>query len=364
MPPSVTPIKPEDDEPGLTNQSTRFVGNVVHSSPVCTDPNCVLPACVNTKLLKSHLQKCKKKIEHCDICKQLKSGAEEREMLMPDALACPSLNPIKHRDVQLKEIITPDVQSDDEISIIKVVSGDNRRKKNPSEPRLSSQQMAPCDAAGNSSNSLEQSSCTAVIPLDHKPTISCSLQQQQQQQQQQNSLIALQLNGAINPCNPIILPNLEVLCKALQALNTVIQLVKSSELEMHAIPLLEQALAEMKITALNRVDEKRKPTPFPITSTPIVMEYCESDITGGENQWLPLQSVESPQLPPPSSASLPPSVGSVVTEWQSSASSMMLSSATPSYKANSVLELCEDVTDQIDFDQDTILLDFVEELLG
>ena len=361
MPPSVTPIKPQDDEPALTNQSTRFVGNVVHSSPVCTDPNCVLPACVNTKLLKSHLQKCKKKIEHCDICKQLKSGAQERETLMPDVLACPSLNPIKHCDVQLKEIITPDVQSDDEISIIKVVSSDNRRKKNLSEPRLSSQQMAPCDAVGNSSNSLEQSSCTAVIPLDHKPTISCSLQQQQQEQ---NSLIALQLNGAINPCNQIILPNLEVLCKALQALNTVIQLVKSSELEMHVIPLLDQALAEMKITALNRVDENRKPTPFPITSTPIVMEYCESDITGGENQWLPLQSVESPQLPPPSSASLLPPVGSVVTEWQSSGSSMMLSSAAAPYKANSVLELYEDVTDQVEFDQDTILLDFVEELLG
>lgn len=362
MPPSVTPIKPQDDEPALTNQSTRFVDNVVHPSPVCTDPNCVLPACVNTKLLKSHLQKCKKKIEHCDICKQLKSGAEERETLMPVALACPSLNPIKHCDVQLKEIITPDVQSDDEISIIKVVSGDIRHKKNLSEPRLSSQQMAPCNAAGNSSNSLEQSSCTAVIPLDHKPTISCSLQQQQQQQEQ-NSLIALQLNGAINPYNQIILPNLEVLCKALQALNTVIQLVKSSELEMHAIPLLEQALAEMKITALNRVDENRKPSPFPITSTPIVMEYCESDITSGENQWLPLQSVESSQLPP-SSASLLPPVGSVVTEWQSSASSMMLSSAVPPYKANSVLELYEDVTDQVEFDQDTILLDFVEELLG
>ena len=355
MPPSITPIKPQDDELTLTNQSTRFVGNVVHSSPLCTDPNCVLPACVNTKLMKSHFQKCKKKTEHCDICKHLKSGAEEGQTLMSDALACPALNPMKHRDVQTREkIITPDVQSDDEVSIIKVVRGDSRPKKSLSENCLSSQQMTLCGAVGNSSISLEQSSCTAVIPLDHKPTISCSLQQQQQQLEQ-NSLIAVQLNGAINPCNQIILPNLEVFCKALQALNTVIQLVKSSQLEMHTIPLLEQALAEMKITALNRVDEKRRPTPFPITSTPIVMEYCESDITGAENQWLPLQSVESSQPSPPTSSSPLPPVGPVVTEWQYSASSMALSSATSSY---------EDVTDQIDFDQDTILLDFVEELLG
>lgn len=318
------------------------------------------------KLRKSHLQSCRKKIEHCDLCQKLKSSIEEKGTLLANAMAGIPLS-------QPRKAFSPDSDGDEDVKIIKVVRGVNKPKKGLPESRPSGQQAMNCDEVRNNPKAVEQGTCTAVMPLD-KTAVSCSLQHQEQKH-----LSNLQLingpNGDIIPCNQVLQPHLEVLCGALKALNTVIQLVKSSQLEMHAIPLLEQALADMKITALNRLDGQIGPTPLPLVNTSIVMEYCESDISSAENQWIPLQSPPPPSAPPPPTPQAPPppplstsllplsAPGSAVTVWQSP-----LPSTTPAFKAkfnaNPVVEIYGDVTDDFDFDQDSLLLDFVEELLG
>lgn len=358
MPPCLKPMKPPHFEQSEFRPSTNG-GKGVHPAG-CSDPNCFLPACINIKLRKSHLQRCKKKSENCDICKQLTRGTDEKATLTTYPwLVHPPVSPAEHGDVQARERTTPDDQSDEEISIIKIITGFDSPKKNLPESYHFSPQVAVHDVVGSNQNSPEQRVYNAIVPHDKRGINFCL----QQQQQEQSSLIAMQLSNAldgnITPCNQVIMPKLEVLCKALQALNTVIQLVKSSQLELHAIPLLEQALAEMKITAFNRLDDKIRPTPLPITSTPVVMEYCESEVTGEENRWLPLQSPEPPLTPSPSSASSSPpsSAGPLGTEYPPSLG--MSSSRTALYKTNSVVELCEDVADP-----DSILLDFMEELLG
>lgn len=367
MPTTIVPMTSEQQG----NQQASIshptgLDDVVHP-PGCSDPKCLLPSCINMKLRKSHLQKCRKKNGRCDICKELKSGDQEMGALMANTLVRAPLSPTKRRKVQPSQTYTPEVKPDDDVRIIKVVTDGNKQEKNLQGSRRSTgQKIKSSDAEKNRPKALEQGPCNAVIPID-KTAITCSLQEQGSKR-----LDALQLrnHGDISASNQVVQPPLEVLCNALQALNTVIQLVKSSQLEIHAIPLLEQALAEMKVTALNRLDEKIRPTFFPLINTSIVMEYSGRDACAvkAENQWLPLQSSPPQMLPPPPSTLLPPSsAGSAVAPWQSP--STMTSSVTPPYKtkfdSNPVVELFGDVTDEFNFDdQDIILLDFVEELLG
>lgn len=150
------------------------------------------------------------------------------------------------------------------------------------------------------------------------------------------------------------MPKLEVLCKALKALGTVIELVKSSELEVHAIPLLEQALAEMKITAQIRLDggARAQATLLPLANTAAVMEYCDTDSGRAGSQWIPSPPSIEPPLPQP-----PPSTELMIPGCLSFTRSSL---TRLSDKADTMVGLYEDMTGDVDAD----LLYSVEELLG
>lgn len=362
---------PRKDQQALLNRSISL-DNVIHPRG-CLDPNCLLPLCINMKLQKSHLETCKKKPGSCDICKNVKSGQEQGEMMTnAHALVRTPLTPVNLKKISSKQTstYTSKDQGDEDISIIKVVTGNKKRENNLPEAHPCSQQIVTGDIVQSNQKTLEQASCTAVIPHD-KTAISCIFPHQEQMRPS-----ALQfntnLNSDINTCNQVTQPPLEVLCNALQALNTVTKLAKSSQLELHVIPLLEQVLADMKLTALNRLNEKKRPAPLPLINTSFVMEYCESNEAG--NQLLPMQSSTLPTPPttpptpptPPTSSSQVTSARSAVTTWQSPMTEVSASSMAFPYKtkSNSTLDIYGDViTDEFGFDQDIMLFD-VDELLG
>ncbi|XP_068702438.1 uncharacterized protein [Montipora foliosa] len=371
MPPSLSRMKQEDSNHSLGNQLT----NVLHQ-PGCSDPNCFLPACINVKLLKSHAQRCKKNRKRCDICKQLPSGEEDQGLSMGNTLQCtPPANAMKDCDMQPRSFPPTEVETqntDDEISIIRIVRVPESPKKDL-QPSQQFQNMVSCNTAAANPNCLDYGSCNAVIPRDKMTVTAHHLQHQGQQLLEQSGPISLQIiNNLKNETKPacsqvmlptssqVMIPRLEVLCKALQALTTVIQLVKSYALEMHAIPLLEQALAEMKVSALTHLDCNAKPTTLPIINTSVVMEYCESDKSREESEGLPLSlpQTNSSLSPSPSSSAgliklecLSPTIGPPSPD-------------VPSNKGNTVEDLYEGMIGEIDVDPEDVLLDFVEELLG
>lgn len=167
---------------------------------------------------------------------------------------------------------------------------------------------------------------------------------------------------------------LEVLCNTLQALNTFITLASSSQLELQVIPLLEQALADMKVTALKRLDLAGgiSPIPVPFRNASVVMEYCDTDACIPNNQWLRVQ----PPLPPPPPPVPPPfpsstlqstspvsSSASLATAWESPSSTVKSSTTLLSQGEEPTYGDAENDESQFDL-QDIILMDFVDELLG
>lgn len=60
----------EQDSGKRFNNFQQFLQHALE----CSDPNCVLPLCINTKLTLKHLQVCRKKV-NCSICQEMKSLA-------------------------------------------------------------------------------------------------------------------------------------------------------------------------------------------------------------------------------------------------------------------------------------------------
>lgn len=346
MPPSLSRRKPEENKPQLINLTHH---------PGCSDPNCFLPACVNEKLRNSHLQKCTK--ESCDICKQLERVTGHPRKMIMNTMACPPVNPgIQDSDRSAASPAKKELESQksDELSIIRIVNIPTTPKKNTQQPHAPVHNMNGGETlagtlnhsnVGGSSNSIIARAKTPVVPY------------YTQLKQEQNDPVSLETTS----CFEIerqqhfdTMPKLEVLCKALKALGTVIELVKSSELEVHAIPLLEQALAEMKITAQTRLDcgARAQATLLPLANTAAVMEYCDTDLGRAGSQWIPSPPSIEPPLPQP-----PPSTELMIPGCLS----FMRSSLTRlSDKADTMVGLYDDMTGDVDTD----LLYSVEELLG
>lgn len=348
MPPSLSRKKPEESKPQLIN--------FMHH-PGCSDPNCFLPACINEKLRKSHVQNCTKRLECCDICKQLERATGHPRTMVVNAMACPLASPgIQESDKLAGSPAATELgsQNEDELSIIRIVNLPTTPQENTQRPHMTFQDMDGGETlAGNLNHSKDGGTSNAVVAR-HKTLV---VPYHAQLKQEQNDPTYLERTSCFETerqqCFDTM-PKLEVLCKALKALGSVIELVKSSELEVHAIPLLEQALAEMKVTAQTRLDGRvrARATLLPMANTAAVMEHCETDVGRAGSQWIPFPpSIEPPLPQPPSSAEL------IIPGCLS----FMRSSPTrPSDKADDMIDLYEDTTGDVDTD----LLYSVEELLG
>ena len=176
--------------------------------------------------------------------------------------------------------------------------------------------------------------------------------------------------NSLNTSSQAFQTPLEVLCNTLQALNTFITLASSSQLELQVIPLLEQALADMKVTALKRLDLEGgiSPIPVPFRNASVVMEYCDTDACIPNNQWLRVQPPPAPPPPPFPSSTLQStspvsSSASLATAWELPSSTVKSSTTLLSHGEEPTYGDAE--KDESLFDlQDIILLDFVDELLG
>ncbi|KAJ7371807.1 hypothetical protein OS493_023148 [Desmophyllum pertusum] len=374
----------------ISSHATGLV-EIIHQ-PGCSDPNCLLPSCINLKLRRNHIQTCRKKSGRCDICKLLKSD-------LPDTLiGSPPSQSVRRQKTKSRQTTTQAFPQNEDINIVKVVkAGDKHETKLPeSQPRFLSKQMTTYGTVGDHPATREQALGSAVLP--HDPTAVNF----QHQQQMHLGTTTLQLSTAIQGSNQVMQPPLEVLCNALQALNTVIQLVTSSQLEMHLIPIFRQALAGMEAAVMERLEGKTGPGPLMLNNSPLVLGYFEHDATN--NQWTTSMLASPTPLSPPSGASSttsmtsspPPaplsSSSSSSSSPSSSSSSSSSSSMTPlpffpersyEYDPGGTNQWAEhipvqppyktmfqsnpvfgDMRSESDFDQDIILLDFVEELLG
>jgi len=294
----------------------------------------------------------------------------------------------------------------EDVNIVKVVKASDRQEKSL-QGAQSSKQITTYRAVGEKPATREYSSCSAVLPhgeavVNFRP-------------EEQRHLGILQLTNivgndsiAIQGRNKVVQPPLEVLCNALQALNTVVQLVTASELEVHLIPILRQALAGMEAVVIKRLEGSIASRPLMLDSSPMVLDNLEHDATKPDNQWkTSLLASATPSSAPPSAPPPPPLSSSSSSSSWSSSSSPPLSppplppplSATsitpfsrsqersseyvpgvinqwadhiplqPPYKGmfntNPVVEVYGgDLRSESQFDQDFTLLDFVEELLG
>lgn len=348
MPPSLSRKEPEENKPQLINLTHH---------PGCSDPNCFLPACINEKLRNSHVQKCTKRLEHCDICKQLERVTGHPRKLVMNTMACPPVNPgIQDSDRSAASSAKKELESqkDDELSIIRIVNIPTTPPKNTQQPHAPFHNMDGGETLTGALNHLNDGgSSNSLIARDKMHVIPYHTQVKQEQNDP-TSLERTNCFATERQQHFDTMPKLEVLCKALKALGTVIELVKSSELEVHAIPLLEQALAEMKITAQIRLDggARAQATLLPLANTAAVMEYCDTDSGRAGSQWIPSPPSIEPPLPQP-----PPSTELMIPGCLSFTRSSL---TRLSDKADTMVGLYEDMTGDVDTD----LLYSVEELLG
>lgn len=348
MPPS-----PRINQLGFST-STDLV-KVVHQ-PGCLDPNCLLPSCINIKMQRSHLQTCTKTPGTCDVCKQLKSSA--KKAVLPFSLrGSPSTQPTSWKD-----------EEDDEVTIIEVTP--NIARDNPKmNQQISTMKTMNSDTAYNNLKNLQQVSYDSVTRQD-KAAVRYGFSNQAQMRP---GTFQFSNFNSLNTSSQAFQPPLEVLCNTLQALNTFIRLASSSQLELQVIPLLEQALADMKVTARKRLDLEGGISPMPVPrNSSVVMEYCDTDACIPDNQWLRVQPPPPPP-PPPVSPPFPSSTlqstspmsssVSLATAWELPSSTVKSSTTLLSHGEESTYGDAENDESQFDL-QDIILLDFVDELLG
>ena len=393
---SDTPEQNESQEATMSSQQGRDLVELIHP-PGCSDPNCLLPDCINIKLRRNHIQTCRKKTGRCDICRLLKSN------LTDTLIGPPSDQFVKNSRMKPKHTSARAFPQNEDVNIVKVVKASDKQEKNL-QGAQSSKQITTYRAVGEKPATREYISCSAVLP--HGQTVVNF------RPEEQKHLGILQLSNkvgndsiATQGRNMVVQPPLEVLCNALQALNTVVQLVTASELEMHLIPILRQALAGMEAAVIKRLEGSIGSRPLMLSNSPMVLDNLELDATRPDSQWETslLASATPPSAPP----SAPPLSSSSSSSSSSSLSSPPLSppplppllSATlinpfsapqertsgyvpgvinqwtdhiplqPPYKgmfnANPVVDVYgEDLRRESQSDQDFMLLDFVEELLG
>lgn len=406
---SDTPEQQDSQETMISSQQGRDLVGLIHP-PGCSDPNCLLPECINIKLRKNHLQTCRKKTGRCDICRLLRSN-------LTDALVGPPSHQfVKNSGMKPKHTLTRAFSQNEDVNIVKVVKASDRQEKSL-QGAQSSKQITTYRAVGEKPPTREYSSCSAVLP--HGETVVNF------RPEEQKHLGILQLSNkvgndsiAMQGRNKVVQPPLEVLCNALQALNTVVQLVTASELEVHLIPILRQALAGMETAVIKRLEGSIGSRSLMLNSSPMVLDNLEQDATKPDDQWKTLlQASATPSSAPPSApSSVRPSAPPPPPLSSSSPSSLSPSSSTssppwsppplppplsatsinpfsfsqersseyvpgvvnqwadhiplqPPYKGifntNPVVEVYGgDLRSESQFDQDFILLDFVEELLG
>ena len=393
-------LEPQDNHDTLMSSHAIGLDELIHP-PGCSDPNCLLPSCINIKLRRNHLQTCRKRAGRCDICKLLKSNE-------PDGLnGSPPSQSVKHPKRNPKQAPTRAFTQNEDVDIVKVVKAGDRQENNfpESQSSLLSKQLMSSHALGEKPASRAHISCSAVLARGETAV--------NFQHQEQKHFGTLQLGEKVNDgglaiqgSNQVVQSPLEVLCNALQALNTVIQLVAVSQLEMHVIPIFRQALAGMEAAVLKRLEENIGPRPLMLNNSPMVLGYFDNDITKPDTQWMTsLLASTTPLLlsssPPPPPAPPPPLSSSSSSSSLSSLSSSPSSSPPSSSPImplsfahergheyvpgganqcaehiaiqhpcetmlNPVVEMHEgDPRGESHFDlQDVILLDFVEELLG
>lgn len=371
-----------DSRKALTGSQAMGLNELIHP-PGCSDPNCLLPSCINIKLRRNHLQTCRKKRGRCDICRILTSN-------LTNALAGPFPDPPAlpppRRKLRESAATRADVN----------VSTGNSQEKMITEPKFSNarKKMASSDGVEERSAPRYEGLSTAVLPyVDRNSSF---------QPQGRNTMqLSTNLNGDFKSIEAqqeqAIQQPLEVLCNALQALNTVIQMLTSNQLEIQAIPIFKQAVASMESAVLKRSKENNATSSFD-NPRPMMMDCSENGTTKVENQWnRPVVAIDIPMLQSspssasfiqPSSATSPPSLSASSSSSSSSLSSSP--SVTPPLcddvlpEANLLAgcfqvqapdkpmltkESAEDVRghdlmNEFSFDlQDIILLDFAEELL-
>lgn len=377
----------QDSQEALTGSHAMGLDELIHP-PGCSDPNCLLPSCINIKLRRNHLQTCRKKKGRCDICKILTSN------LSTDALVSPLPSPpVKPQRKKAREAAA--TQADVSITT-DVAAGKKQEKITPESPFHSlRKEITSFDAVEESPAPRQQGLSMAVLPyVDRAGSF---------QHHGQNTV---QLSTSLNDgdCTPtqgrqdqVIQSPLEVLCNALQTLNTVIQMVTSNQLEMHAIPIFRQALAGMELTVFKRFEGNIGASSL---DNPMTMDYFENGTSKVENQWATSSVAAAiPMLPSsslPTSYSLPSSASSRPPLSASSSSSLSSSLSSsppltpPSYddvppganqwaecfkfqdpskpmltNSDPTVDVYGDQLGESSFNlQDILLLDFAEELLG
>ena len=397
---SDTPEQQDSQETMMSIQQGRDLNELIHP-PGCSDPNCLLPECINIKLRRNHIQTCRKKAGRCDICRLLKSN------LTDTLVGPPSDQFVKNSRMKPKHTSTRAFLPNEDVNIVKVVKASDRQKKNLPESQ-SCKQITTYHTVGEKPATREHSSCSAVLPhgeavVHFRP-------------EEQKHLGIVQLSNKVNDHsiaiqgrNDVVQQPLEVLCNALQALNTVVQLVAVSELEVHLIPILRQALAGMEAAVIKRLEGSIGSRPLMLNNSPMVLDYLENDATKPDNQWKALLLASTTPLlqssSPPPSAPPPPPLSSSSSSSSSSSppwsppplpAPLSATSITPFslpqersseyvpgvisqwtdhiplqppckgiLNTNPVVEVYGgDLRSESQFDQDFILLDFVEELLG
>ena len=259
-------------------------------------------------------------------------------------------------------------EEDDEVTIIEVTP--NIARDNPKmNQQISTMKTMNSDTAYNNLKNLQQVSYDSVTRQD-KAAVRYGFSNQAQMRP---GTFQFSNFNSLNTSSQAFQPPLEVLCNTLQALNTFIRLASSSQLELQVIPLLEQALADMKVTARKRLDLEGGISPMPVPrNSSVVMEYCDTDACIPDNQWLRVQPPPSPP-PPPVSPPFPSSTlqstspmsssVSLATAWELPSSTVKSSTTLLSNGEESTYGDAENDESQFDL-QDIILLDFVDELLA
>ena len=373
----------KDSQKALSGSQALGLNELIHP-PGCSDPNCLLPSCINIKLRKNHLQTCRKKKGRCDICKILTSN-------LTSGLASPFPEPPALPPPRRKLGGTAATQGDAN------VSARNGQKKILPEPKFVNvrKETASFDCLKKIPAPRYESLSMAILPYVDR---SSSFQPQGQNTVQHST----NLNGNCKSIQALqeqaIQQPLEVLCNALQGLNTVIQMVTSNQLEIEAIPIFKQALASMESTVSKRSKGNVITRSFD-NPRPMMMDCFENGTVKVENQWgTPVAEADIPMLQStslPASFIIPSSSTSPTPLSASSSSSSSSLSSTPPVTPS----LCDDVLpdanlmagcfqvqqtpskpmltkesvkdvgghdlmNEFSFDlQDIILLDFAEELL-
>ena len=289
---SEMPEQQDSQEATMSSQQGKDLDELIHP-PGCSDPNCLLPECINIKLRRNHIQTCRKKTGRCDICRLLKSN------LTDTLIDPPSDQFVKNSRMKPKHTSTRAFPQNEDVNIVKVVKASDKQEKNL-QGAQSSKQITTYRAVGEKPATREYSSCSAVLPhgervFNFRP-------------EEQKHLGILQLSNdgiAMQGRNKVVQPPLEVLCNALQALNTVVQLVTASELEVHLIPILRQALAGMESAVIKRLEGSIGSRPLMLSNSPMVLDDLEHDATKPDSQWKTLllasatPSSAPPSAPPP-----------------------------------------------------------------